>query len=153
MVWKKQSDEQISQEETLWRTFLSVCLCSTLPHSLICVVCLRHVQHAIPPPHPHWNSLNVTYIFMLIVCFSQTSLRWWSDSRLSSHQWVHSKKVLLTLTFTLTLYYQLNILSPVPTIQSLWSNNFLSAALRLEPPNHSVLIFSLSLFVVWVLVF
>lgn len=81
------------------------------------ICCLRHVQHAIfpntpPPIETPW----MWRIFMLIVCFSQTGLRWWSNSRLSSHQWEHSKEVSLTVTFTLTLYYQLNILCPVPTI-------------------------------------
>lgn len=151
MVWKKQSDEQISREKTLRWMFLSICLCSTLPHSLICVVCVSNLLPSTRPTcyfpqHPPIETPWMWRIFMLIVCFSQTCLRWWSNSRLSSHQWEHSKEVSLTVTFTLTLYYQLNILCPVPTIQSLWSNHFLSAALRLEPPNHSVFIFFLSLF-------
>lgn len=118
----KQSDEQISREKTLRWMFLSICLCSTLPH--LPHLCRLRVQFVafdtsnmlFSPTPPPIETPWMWRIFMLIVCFSQTGLRWWSNSRLSSHQWEHSKEVSLTVTFMLTLYYQLNILCPVPTI-------------------------------------
>lgn len=92
---------------------------ATLPH-----LCRLRVQFVafdtsnmlFSPTPPPIETPWMWRTFMLIVCFSQTGLRWWSNSRLSSHQWEHSKEVSLTVTFMLTLYYQLNILCPVPTI-------------------------------------